>query len=327
VLIGDSLMFQRGEPTPSDSHLSHIYGMALPLLKRGMPIAPVQLENLTVSNYPAGFRVLLLTYHGMKPISPEVHAPLADWVKRGGALVVCDDDSDPYNAVRDWWNSDGRRHATPREHLFAQLGVTVPSTDASATNRWAIGNGSVTWLRENPARLASDKDGDARWTALLKQTLGSAGINWRETSHLLLRRGPYVIGAGLDESIEGERKTLRGRFVNLFDPALAVRESVTLEPRSRVFLLDLEAAKAPEPRVLASACKALPIQRDPQSLILAVEGVARTPAVVLLSAQKAPASITLAGEPIKSFNHSAEHGLLWIRFTNESRPRELVLRF
>jgi hypothetical protein len=241
--------------------------------------------------------------------------------------VVCDDDSDPCNAVREWWNSDGRHLATPREHLFAQLGVTASSTDATATNRWAIGNGSVTWLRENPARLASDKHGDGRWTALLKQTLGSARINWRETSHLLLRRGPYVIGAGLDESIEGERKTLRGRFVNLFDPALAVRESVTLEPRSRVFLLDLTAAKTTEPRVLASACKALPTQRDQQSLTLAVEGVARTTAVVLLAAPKAPTSVALAGEPLTSFDYSAEHGLVWIRFANESRPRELRVRF
>ena len=327
VLVSDSLMFQRGEPTPSDAHLSHVYGMALPLLKRGMPITPVQLENLTVSNYLAGFRVLLLSYHGMKPLSPDVHAPLTEWVKRGGTLVVCDDDSDPCNAVREWWNTGEHHFATPREHLFAQLGLTINQINAAATNRWSVGRGSVTWLRENPARLAADRDGDARWTALLKQTLDDARIDWRETSHLLLRRGPYLLGAGLDESIEGERKTLRGRFVNLFDPALAVRDSITFEPRSRVFLLDLAAAKSPEPTVLASACKALPVQRDPQSLTLAVEGVARTPAVVLLAAPKAPTSITLAGEPLTSFNYSAVHGLIWIRFNNESRPRELRLQF
>ena len=34
----------------------------------------------------------------MKPQSPEVHAPLADWVRRGGVLVVVDDDADPYNS-------------------------------------------------------------------------------------------------------------------------------------------------------------------------------------------------------------------------------------
>jgi hypothetical protein len=44
------------------------------------------LENLTVADYLKGFRVLLLTYNGMK-LEPEVHAPLADWVRKGGALV------------------------------------------------------------------------------------------------------------------------------------------------------------------------------------------------------------------------------------------------
>ena len=59
--VGDSLMFQRGDPTPSNSHLSQVYGLALPLVKRGIPITPVQLENLTVTNYLKGFSVLLLT--------------------------------------------------------------------------------------------------------------------------------------------------------------------------------------------------------------------------------------------------------------------------
>jgi len=48
LIVSDSLMFERGEPTPSDPHLSHVYGLALPLLKRGMPVTPVQLENLTL---------------------------------------------------------------------------------------------------------------------------------------------------------------------------------------------------------------------------------------------------------------------------------------
>ena len=88
VVVSDSLMFQRGDPSPSDPHLSQVYGLALPLLKRGMPITPVQLENLTVPRYLDGFHLLLLTYHGMKPLSPEVHTPLVDWVKCGGVLVV-----------------------------------------------------------------------------------------------------------------------------------------------------------------------------------------------------------------------------------------------
>jgi len=45
-LISDSLMFQREQPTPSDPNMAHLYGLALPLVKRGMPLTPVQLENV-----------------------------------------------------------------------------------------------------------------------------------------------------------------------------------------------------------------------------------------------------------------------------------------
>ncbi|HWH69385.1 MAG TPA: DUF4350 domain-containing protein, partial [Candidatus Sulfotelmatobacter sp.] len=324
VLVSDSLMFERGEPVPSDRHLSHIYGLALPLLKRGMPVTPVQLENLTVSNYLAGFRVLLLTYQGMKPLSPEVHAPLADWVKRGGALVVVDDDSDPFNGVREWWNSADRKYATPRTHLFEQLGLKDQSFGPEL-KPVKVNKGQVIWLRENPARLAATVEGDARLLASVQQAAQSIRLQWHEANHLVLRRGPYVIAAGLEESIPGEPKQLRGHFINLFDPELRVRDNVSLAPGSRFFLLDLDAVRGKEPKVLASACKALPVKSDTKGLTFMVEGVPETPAVVLLRTAKAPQSVRLGGEPLSSFEYADQ--LLWIRFPNKAEPRELQLSF
>ena len=52
----------------------------------------------------------------------------------------------------------------------------------------------------------------------------------------MLPRGPYVIAADLDESVAGAPKELRGRFVNLFDPALRLRDAATLSPAARFFL-------------------------------------------------------------------------------------------
>lgn len=328
VLVSDSLMFQRGDPTPSDPHLSHVYGLALPILKRGLPVTPVQLENLNVPHYLDGFRLLLLSYHGMKPLSPDIHTPLAEWVKRGGMLVCCDDDSDPYNRVRDWWNSDGRQFATPREHLFEQLGLTGGKADEARSGTLVkLGSGGVLWLQENPAKLAASAAGDARLIETVKLGAKRARLNWRETNYLLLRRGPYLIAAGLDESVAGESKTLHGKFVNLFDPALRIVDTVTLSPASRVFLLDLQTVRGREPRVLASACKALPTKRDANQLSMMVEGVGSTPAILLLHAAKPPREITLEGETVKDVQHSPADRLLWIRFPNEARPRELTVQF
>jgi hypothetical protein len=325
VVISDSLMFERGEPAPGDPHFSHIYGLALPLLKRGMPVTPVQLENVTLPGYLKGFGVLLLTYHGMKPLGLEVHKPLADWVRSGGVLVVCDDDADPYNKVREWWNTGGRRCLTPREDLFSALGYGDLGGRASSIT--PVGKGGVLWLRENPASLAAKAEGAARLVASVKQAAARARLKWRETNYLLLRRGPYILGAGLDESAAAEPKQLSGRFVNFFDPDLRVQQTVVLGPGSRFFLVDLDALRRGKPEVVASACKALPTNRRAGALSLTVEGVADTPAVLLLRTRTAPRRVTLAEQELKNCVYSAEDRLLWIRFTNQAQPRELNITF
>jgi hypothetical protein len=329
VLVSDSLMFERGDPMPSDSHMSHFYGLAMPLLKRGIPVTPVQLENVTAPNYLDGFKVLLLTYQGMKPLSADVHLQLADWVKRGGVLVVCDDDSDPFNSVREWWNTDGSRYRTPREHLFEQLGFANGVRERAKENQaeWRFGKGDVIWQRENPAGLARDNNGADRLVSLVHHAASQAKLEWHETNFLLLRRGPYIVAAGLDESIPGAAKTLRGRFIDLFDSQLRVQTSIQIEPGSRFLLRDLDVNRAEQPEVLESACKSLVITRGDKSMTMAVEGVGETPAVVLMRSATPPGSITLENVAVKEFDYSAKGGLLWIRFMNEARPRTLSIEF
>ena len=330
VMVSDSLMFERGDPSPSDPHMSHFYGLAMPLLKHGIPVTPVQLENVTVPHYLDGFKVLLLTYQGMKPLSAEVHSELADWVKRGGVLVVCDDDSDPFNSVREWWNSNGMSYRTPREQLFEKLDFRKDAGKGAPDEKqteWVCGKGNVIWLRENPAHLAQDSSDAARVVSLVRRAADRAKIDWRETNYLLLRRGPYVIAAGLDESIAGAPRVLRGRFVNLFDSQLRVQTEIRLEPGSRFLLRDLNATSVGQAEVLESACRSLVVKHDDKSMTLAMEGVGDTPGVVLLECAKAPHSLTLDGQAVKDFNYSEKDKLLWIRFTNNAQARTLSLLF
>ena len=76
----------------------------------------------------------------MKPLSADVHKPLADWVKRGGALVVVDDDSDPYLAVREWWNA-ARTITAARGTTFSNNWALPTKTLARKPHRcrWAKG--------------------------------------------------------------------------------------------------------------------------------------------------------------------------------------------
>ena len=324
VLVSDSLMFQRGEPTPSDPWLGNVYGLAMPLVKHGIPVTPVQLENVTIPHYLDNVRVLFLSYDGQKPQSPEVHAPLADWVKNGGVLVVCDADADPYLKVREWWNSDGNNYATPRQHLFEQLGLANSTTPDVFHS---IGKGGVIWVHKRPADLTTSPEGADKIIASAQLAAGKAGLKWRETNYLLLRRGPYVIVSGMDESIPGEPHKLKGNFVNLFDSALKVQNDISITPASRQFLLDLDAVHANKPRLLASACKALPVETKGEGMKFAVEGIDETPGIMLLKSSSPPQSVTLNGTAISTFEYDSKAHLLWIHFENKAQSQELSINF
>lgn len=334
ILLSDSLMFQRDVPSPSDGDLSHIYGLTLPLIKRGVPVPPLQLEYINRPDFLAGSRVLLLTYEGQKPLSADVHQALARWVREGGVLVFVGDDSDPYNHVREWWNNAGANGRTPREHLFSELGVRDDAFATAPSGLVAVGRGAVLWARESPVAAAASWSGSVRLVSHVRAAAERAGLVWRERSHLALRRGPYLIAAGLDESpVDRPPEILHGRFVNLFDPELRLQRDVTLTEGNRVFLVDLDvagktrsSADAPGFRVLASASKILPASADGQATTWTVEGINGTRSIILVSCARAPKRVLLDGKPLETVAYDATEQLLRIRFPNESRPRALTLQ-
>ncbi|MCF7669111.1 MAG: hypothetical protein K9N48_04975 [Verrucomicrobia bacterium] len=323
VMISDSLMFERGDPAPSDAHMSHIYGLALPLLKRGIPVTPVQLENLTIPGYLEDIKLIVMTYNGMKPLTPEVHRPLADWVRSGGVLVFWDDDSDPYNRVREWWNRGEYDYTTPRQHLFKQLGVA--QDPEPGLHR--IGQGALAYYAQDPAELAREEDGDQRLVDVMKKAVEPINLDWKETNYLLLRRGRYVVAAGLSESVADTARKLNGQWINLFDPELRLRQEIVLTPGSRYFLLDLNATDPGRPQVLAAACRSGVVKAGDDSLTFEVEGIAQTEAVVLLRLPKPPEEVRLAGERLEPTKYDADTGLLWLRFPNKAVPRRVELHF
>ncbi len=255
VMISDTMMFQRSGPSQSDPDLGSFYGLALPLLKHGIPVEPVQLENAARARALDPYKVLFLTYEGMKPMNAAVHAALAGWVKRGGVLIFVGDDADPYNGVRAWWNDSakGMSFKAPREHLFEQLGVGKDS----AAGMHPVQNGRLIYCQDSPANLSHRQDGGSVIRELARRGCEAIGLPWRETNYLVLRRGPYLIAAGLDESTNHDPHVLRGRFIDLFDPRLPVITAVSLSAGSRRLLLVLDGAEGAGPTVLASACKVL----------------------------------------------------------------------
>ena len=316
VLVSDTLMFQRGGPDASDPELGNLFGLALPLVDRGIPAECVQLEDATVPGFLSHYRVLLLTYSGQKPPRPQLHDAIADWVKAGGTLVVIDDDKDPYDAVREWWNTGDLHDATPRLDLFRKLGLPP-----AATGPQHVGKGIVLYSPQSPSDLSHKKGGADTIRDLCATAARPAGVDWHESPALVLHRGPYVVAAVLPSA--KDKLELDGRFIKLFDPGLPVVFHVVLQPNERALLVDLD--KLPTPSVAAASGHVTHEARTADELSFDVRGLDDTPAVVRIACDRRPKSATVDGKPVDLPPYS--NGVARLSFPNAVEDVHVRVQF
>ncbi len=268
VLIADSGMFQRAEPAfrlaapngedptraeASDiRHFSAFYGMSLPLVKHGIPVQPVQLDNtIRFANYLSDYKVLVLSYEFMKPQVPAINQAVAGWVSNGGTLVYVGADTDPFNQVSHWWNSGENIYASPAEHLFESMGLSRTTKNGEYT----YGKGHIFVERKHPAYYTRSEKAAGEYLATIRRAADTAGLNYKEHNFLCLNRGPYIIAACLEESINNRDFELNGLFVDIFDARLSVLEKVTLKPGQRAWLMDLNKLSKNQAEPIASAAR------------------------------------------------------------------------
>ena len=291
VIISDTAMFQRAEPTPSDPMLGSFYGLALPLLKVGAPVEVVQLENVGYPDALSRYKILLLTYEHQKPLKPAYHDALATWVRGGGCLLFIDDGKDPYHAVREWWNDQGATNSKAVDHLARTLGVDEKVWDEIV----AVGSGRVRFIAASPAQLTYEKDGADKVRAWVSEMLAVHGEKLQMTPGIRIRRGPYVIASVFDESPLPENSmTIRGQFVDLFDPTLPVITDKVLLPNQRTLLYDVGTLRkqSEDPCVVAASTRVRNVVTQPESIEFTARGPASTTARLRVYLPRPPKSLT-----------------------------------
>jgi hypothetical protein len=339
VFLADSAMFQRAEPAFSTGvaaragdptrptarevrTFSGFYGLALPLLKRGIPLRVVQLDNVArFPGYLDAFQVLLLSYEFLKPQSPGLHLALAQWVQRGGTLVYVGADTDPFHEVRDWWRRPPKPYAAAGEHLFESLGLGR----RPAEGEHRCGKGLAIIERKHPAWFTRSAEAAERLARLVRRGLTAAGGRYVERNSLVLRRGPYVIAAVMDESVRDEPLRLRGRFVDLLDAALPVRTEVRLEPGRQAWLLDLDRVAARRPAALAAAGRIESWQAAARSVRCVLTTMAGVGVSVRLALPAEPKAVTVDGKPCGRVEWHGPSGTVLIRYAGGTQPAELVV--
>jgi hypothetical protein len=249
VLLSNSIMFHQPFEGFEDPYLVNFFGLAMPFVKRGIPVSITHMENLGYEETLRDQRVLLMTYANMKPLDPEAHQRIADWVEQGGNLIYCGRDNDPFQTVPEWWNTNGNHFDAPSQHLFALMGMDEQAVEG----HYRFGDGHIYVLRRNPQEFVQTEGADS----LLLQTLEAAYGPFEQKNYFLLHRDPYLIASVVDESpVSSEPLLLKGSFIDLFDPSLPILDEKVIQPGEQTLLYDLDkVADKTNPKVLAAASR------------------------------------------------------------------------
>lgn len=329
VLMSNSLMFQRFplHDGYDDPQLANFYGMALPLVKRGVPVKTVHIENLGFPATLASTKVLVMTYSNMKPLDPAAHDHLNEWVRNGGVLLFCGSDKDPFQNVPEWWSTNGNSYSSPSQHLFSLMGIP----ENAAEGNYKVGKGTVCVMRNDPKDFILSADGDAGFistlTNLYEKNAKAGKLKFKNS--YLLHRGPYTLAAVVDESVDNKPLMFRGKYIDMFDPKLPVKDIVGVNPGSQAMLLDLANIKnGNKPCVLAASFRESDEKSEKGEYSFVAKSPADTDGIARVLLPSAPKSVTIDGvESYVPFAWDASSRTYLIEFDNHPDGRNVVIRW
>ncbi len=270
VAVADTVLWEK-RPPPM---LQDIYGLLQPLLYAGIPVSACIMERVGDPAYLNRFRVIVVAYEVFKPIDPRMHMALADWVKRGGCLVLLGGPAN-LDVAPFWWKDAG--HDSPLHHLLAELGGA-----ADRDGEHAVGRGWVIRRQVQPRRFADPAAAKSEYLPLIDTALRKAGSarGLRTPGRFCMRRGPFVIAGATSETLR-----LSGPLLDVFDPDLPIRDAVLLQPGQSGVYRDVGPILSDHsaPRVLHCTHRLMADRFENEASRISIHGPAETPAVVRIA--------------------------------------------
>ena len=299
------LKFMQGNGFPC------FYGLAMPLLKYGIPVRPVLLDNARLyAGYLSDFDVILMSYSFMKPDYPDINATIAEWVKSGGKLIFCDDGFDPYNGINSWWSG---KYNTPGEHLFEMLGVN-PENER---NIYDIGKGKVGIYKINPCEFTYSKENADSLREFFTLVTGENEF----TNRLEVVRDRYIVAACMDESVNDEPIVYEGNFADMYSSDFALLTKKTVHPGENTMLCDLDKLESTD--IIGTSVRILSMKKVENKLILTVNG-AETKANIRLKTEHPAKAVYYYNEKAEYKN---EGGTVLISFVSLPGEKEIEVDF
>lgn len=195
-----------------------------------------------------------MSYSNMKPMDKTAHDHIAEWVKNGGVLVYCGRDEDAFQRVQEWWNTNGNTFRAPSEHLFMKFGLSEPFKGGE----YIYGKGRVYIMRNDPKEFVLNGNSDEEFVNTIKKLYETKAVGGKLEfkNHFTLTRGPYELISVVDENADQSSYTLKGKFIDLFDPEIPVLNEKRVKPGEQAFLYNINSVQKPTvPQVLAAAAR------------------------------------------------------------------------
>lgn len=260
------------------------YSLALPLLKHGLPVRPVLLDNARRYNgYLNEYDVLVLSYEFMKPEYPDVNTVLAQWVARGGTLLYVGDGSDPFHGIDAWWSGT---YSTPAMHLFEMLGIPNISDECSIHK---VDKGVAAIWNVHPAIICYNATNAEAYRSFFCEAIAQKQLVWKTSNYLELQRGPYLVSAVLEESCSSMPRTYTGLYADMCSPSFAIVSTKTLLPGENTILFDFSTIQQERLRIIGTSVRILELQEENGDIVLKVRGASLSTAYIRL---RVPAAVT-----------------------------------
>ena len=255
-----------------------------------------------------------MSYSNMKPLDPKYHDYLADWVQKGGILVYCGEDMDPYQSVLEWWNTNGNTYKSPSSHLFEKLGLEQKPTEGF----YAYGKGEVIIIREDPKKIVLKAGNDKKYFSTIASAYKKKQSKELEIkNNFLIKRGPYTIAAVLDESVSQKPLELSGLYIDLFDKDLPVLTTKTILPGEQGYLYDLsKVSQNTKAKVLCGASRIYDEKWGKSTYSFVAKSPLNTTNVSRVLLPKQPQKVLING------NEQPQIGKLW-----DKHSKTLLLNF
>ncbi len=301
----------------SSSAFPAFYSLSLPLLKYGVPVRPVLLDNARkYAGYLRGYDVLILSYEFLKPDYPDVNSSLAQWVRAGGTLIYIGNGFDPYKSIDSWWSG---KYSNPAEHLFEMLEIEIDEEKTVSE----CGNGVVGVWKINPCVFSYSKENANLFREFFNETVALKSKKTEYKNHLILNRNEYIVAAVFDESINDEPVTLNGLFADMYSPDFKILKQKTINPGENALLLDFSKVKE-SLSVIGTSVRILSLNEESGKITAELRGASDFEANIRI---KVPFEVTKASVDGKEVFccYDAESQTVLVKFPSVTEKRILIL--